>query len=102
MQASCFVVPKYTRKLRVKPSRKKSLGLLLSVGLVAAGAVSMASILTAQAADSVVTLTPSDMTYTNTAVPDKVYSDYSDTVVSKSQYATYLKFDTSNHVREAL
>lgn len=102
MRASCFVVPKYARRIREKTCRKTSLGLLFPVGLVAADAVSMTSIPAAQAADSVVTLTPMNMTCANTGVPDKVYSGYSDPVVSKSQYATYLKFDTSTHVREEL
>ena len=59
----------------------------------------MAGLATATAAvttaDTVVEIKPAAMTYTNSAAPTKVYSTYADSILSKSQYMTYLKFDTS-------
>jgi hypothetical protein len=59
------------------------------------GTVSVGNVPTAQAADSFVNLTPAAMTYTDTSAATTVYSGASDMVVSKSRYASYLKFDTS-------
>lgn len=66
------------------------------LGVAVASAVSVAAPTPARAAaDNLIELKPAVMTYTNKAAPNTVYNDAADTVLSASQYATYLTFDTS-------
>jgi hypothetical protein len=89
------VLPENTQPVKAATYRKKPIGLLLAVGLSIFGTVTVAGLNTAKATDSVVEFKPAAMTYTNTASPKTVYNSSADTMVSKSQFSTYLKFDTS-------
>lgn len=82
-------------RAKSNPSAIARIGLLLAVILSVVGLTSVAGTKPTAAADTVIELNPVAMTYTNSAQPTKVYNSYSETRLSQTQYATYLRFDTS-------